>query len=1506
VRRSTPQGKLLYGHGRGVGSGPVIRWFVVLVCCGAWLGLSAPAFGSQVRHLLFSFGGEGSGAGQFSQFANVPSSPVAVNQSSGDVYVGDPGGNRVEMFDAAGHFVLMFGGAVDKTTGGNVCTVVSGDTCGAGVPDPSPSGPGHGFFGTAAESVTGVAVDQSTGDVFVADRGARLVERFGSQGGWLGQFTAPSDEKVRGGSSLAVDSLGNVYVADGNGGCGCVQKFDSAGVPDPTTPEIGAAPVLVSAFAVAVDSANNLYVVDRGAGVVQKFDSSGTLVSSGNYALGLDAGGSPAGVAVDPSTNNVYVLDDGGRTVLEYDSSGNLLSSVPPQSFSLGSSRGIAFDTFSGDLLVTDGEHDLVGGFGAVVTLPTVTTGAASGVGTAVVTLAGVVNPSGVLVTSCEFEYGTSKSYGQTAACSPSPGSGSSDVSVTAEVTGLSPDTTYHFRLVARNTTDKSEGADETFTTHGKPTVDEESTAGVGAAGAKLQAQVNPHGFETEYHFEYGTSAAYGSTAPVPDGKLGSGTADEAAAAEITGLQHDTTYHYRVVGTSSQGTVPGPDETFTTLPPAQLRGEGANGITQTSATLEGIVIPDGVQLTDCHFDYGTTEAYGQTVGCTPAAGSIPPDLEEHTVTGGLTGLQAGSTYHFRLVVTDGQGTVTGGDREFPTVPPAQIESVSASDLTAESATLHAQINPLGSETTYHFEYGTSTSYGSSIPEPEGKLGAGSTPVAVTAALPGPLTEKLTANTTYHYRVVAVNTLGTARSPDHTFIYTTAGGGLPDHRAYELVTPPEKNAALIGATFSGFRTKVSEDGSRMMAASIQCFAGSRSCVGARSGQGALFEFARTATGWVTSPLSPPADQFETSTGWAMNPNTAGTALFSGPTTAGGPDHLLARAPDGSFAATGPTAAHEVGASYFQPDPLVSTLDLSHIVYGTNLPEWPPSFDAGHEGSLYEYTSFAQKEPILVGVTGGAGSHDLISVCGTEFGGGGGAAVRAEYGSLASDGRTVYFTAKRCKSGSGANEHTEVPADELYARIDQSRTVKVSERVPASCSKPACVGSPPANAAFQGASGDGTRVLFTSTQQLTDEATEDPHSGDSATVPGCPHTAEGTTGCNLYESECPDHCEDPSQRQVIDVSAGDTSGGGPRVQGVVAIAPDGSHVYFVARGVLTGTANSQGQKARGGGDNLYMFSRSPGQQGGQIAFVATLLPSDLPEWEQGVGKSNVTPEGRFLVFTSHAALTGDDSHGEGPAQVFRYDSGSGVLVRVSVGDRGFNDNGNVGVGDASIVPAGHGFIGTSGPARADPTMSHDGSYVFFSSPIGLTPGALNDARVHGGNSSEELANNVYEYHEGRVYLISDGKDVSAAGVDEVGSVELVGSDATGANVFFTTTDRLVPQDTDTQRDFYDARIGGGFPYTPPPQPCGEQSCRGTLPSGAPAVAPGSSTFSGAGNLESPAPVPQVKGKPPTRAQLLAKALKSCHTKRNKQKRTSCEREARKRYGTKARTKAKKGGK
>lgn len=239
-------------------------------------------------------------------------------------------------------------------------------------------------------------------------------------------------------------------------------------------------------------------------------------------------------------------------------------------------------------------------------------------------------------------------------------------------------------------------------------------------------------------------------------------------------------------------------------------------------------------------------------------------------------------------------------------------------------------------------------------------------------------------------------------------------------------------------------------------------------------------------------------------------------------------------------------------------------------------------------------------------------------------------------------------------------------------------------------------------------------------------------------------------------------------------------------------------------------------------------------------------------------NVTPDGRFLVFTSSNALTPDDTSTSGVPQVFRYDALTGVLVRISIGDRGFNDNGNGGTpcaGNActllaaSIVPPSS--RERAGAPREDPTMSNDGSYVFFESPAALVPGAFDDVQIATLSGEALYATNVYEYHEGRVYLISDGKDVQ--NFNGHSTTRLLGSDATGSNVFFMTADPLVAQDTDTQQDVYDARVcTSSEPCIAAPEPsvpCQGEACHGTA--GVAPVAPGAGSvaFSGPGNLAAP---------------------------------------------------------
>ncbi len=836
----------------------------------------------------------------------------------------------------------------------------------------------------------------------------------------------------------------------------------------------------------------------------------------------------------------------------------------------------------------------------------------------------------------------------------------------------------------------------------------------------------------------------------------------------------------------------------------------------------------------------------------------------------------------------------GSGAAFAAAAPEMVAgSAAAVNLTASSVDLYVQIDPEELATTYSFEYGTSTGYGASVPAGEGSIAAGGSAVAETVHLSGLSAE---ANI-YHWRVVARNADGTTTGVDHTFVYDTSGAGLPDGRAYEMVTPPSKNAALLVGQIKAVSPIVAEDGSRVLVESIECFGeASGSCLAHRTLYGEPYAFTRTSGGWVTSALAPPATQYDENTALLASADSD-SALFLMPTSPFGEEDWYLRGSDGALADVGPYSQPSLGfhrAEFLgEPD---ATAGMSHIVYQDVGYRWSfdlTRFEAGTASSLLEYAGVGNTQPVLVGVTGGPGSSELISVCGTHLAG---YYTKSEgrY-TLSADGRTMFFAAQRCpEGGSGSNAGVAVPAEELYARIGGSRTVWVSQRSPAECTSSECLISAPRDAEFQGQSEDGSKAFFTSTQQLTDGASEDSNISDTANQTGCTQTPAGASGCNLYEYDF----DNPAGHNLVLVSAADGSvdgpvvAGGPRVQGVMAISSDGSHVYFIAQGVLTSVANGDGQSAQNGAENLYVFERDATYPQGHIAFIAALPGEavgfvaegvDGSQWVDGVNNANVTPEGRFLVFTSHMALTSDDTRGEGPAQVYRYDAATGELVRISIGNNGFNDNGNMSVGDAGIVPAFGRHEARAGWPRLDPSMSDDGSSVFFTSPVALAPGALNDVPL-ASEKANRYAENVYEWHEGHIYLISDGRDTSVtAGVS---SVKLLGSDTTGTNVFFTTADPLVPADTDTQDDIYDARVCTAsepcISSAPPVVSCIGEACHGT-PSSAPSLlAPVSATFSGAGNLAPPQAKPVIKVKKKVKHARTAHGKKPVKAKRGKPRR------------------------
>jgi DNA-binding beta-propeller fold protein YncE len=1179
---------------------------------------------------------------------------------------------------------------------------------------------------------------------------------------------------------------------------------------------------------IAVDQASGqTYAADSEAQAVDVFET-----STGDQLAGLDGSLTPAGgfgarlsVAADDATGDVFVLDSADDVVDEFDSGGayicqitgaaipsasecNGLAGSETPSGAFSNPDGIAVDQATGEIYVGDAADEVLDVFGS------------GGEYLRQISLAPVA--------------------GELAASEPQ-GLAVSDFNGRVYLTNVVPAAVFVFDA-AGSFVETMSGADTPAGSFGAAAI-----VAVAVQNSSGRIFVATTDSESPALDVFDAEGAY---LPVRFGRsfthpLGLGF-DQAGGILDVG---DVPAAPLVIGTFGPAAI---------VPDVTTSAPGAVG--PHGATLNGSVGPDEIPLTECFFEWGTSTSYDHTAACVPAAGAIPADSAAHPVSAELSGLQAGTTYHYRLVAANANGADQGADELLETPPPPAIGGVEAIGLTPSGADLVAQIDPQGFDTTYRFEYGTDVSYGTSIPVPDGDIGSGSGPVAVSQHVSG-----LTAGTTYHFRVVATNADGTTTSADHVFVFLAPEGGqscpnealrtglsaaLPECRAYEMVTPVQKNGALIGALTFGPVPDVSAAGDGLILGADQCFGEVAACTAERVNSGTPYRFSRGEGGWGAAALSPSAEAFEVNTWWNYDADTR-TSLFSMPTERDGGDVFYAREPDGSFQAIGPLAPPRPDPGFRAVEAIISiamTPDASHVVY-TNDSVWP--FSSGEPSkSLYEYVGRNNTAPLLVAVSGGQGSHDLISACGSQLG-----ELEVLGSALSEDGRTVYFTSEHCPEGTGANDSIPVPVEELFARVDNesadAHTVAISQPLAlpgglpdAGCTTTACrenieVEANWRSAGFQRASGDGSKAFFLSPQQLTDDAGQDPEPSDHGNSAGCSSTT-GTNGCNLYLYDL----DRPPGHNLLDVSSGALTPAGPQVQGVLATSPDGSHVYFVAKGVLTAQANPEGRHPVEGADNLYVYERDGAQPDGRLSFISDLLEADHDSWQNADQIANVTPDGRYLVFTSHAALTPDVTRTDGAAQVYRYDALSQALTRISVGERGFNDDGNGGAGDATIVPGLAGY--RHADVRSDPTMSDEGSRVSFMSSVALVPGALESVLIGQGPQEEpEYAQNVYEWHDGQVSLISDGRDTSSQPAElcaSPSSVCLIGADRSGQNVFFGTADPLVTGDTDTQEDFYDARVDGGFATAPQPAPCEGEGCKGP-PNPAPtSSSPGSSTFSG----------------------------------------------------------------
>src|SRR5438128_3251964 len=314
----------------------------------------------------------------------------------------------------------------------------------------------------------------------------------------------------------------------------------------------------------------------------------------------------------------------------------------------------------------------------AAASVPTASTGSVTAVGPTTATVSGSVNPNGT-ATTWYVEYGTSTSYGSKTS-SASAGSGTSSVAISPTLTGLTPGTSYHYRVVATSSAGTAQGADGLLMTSAAPQVVTGGASNVTPTSATLNGTVNPSSRATSWYFEYGTSTSYGTKTPAKD--AGSGTSPVAVSAPVTGLTSGRTYHFRLVGTSDAGTSRGADQTFLASAAPTITTTAASSVKDSSATLNASVNPNG-QATTVYFEYGTSTSYGSKT----AAKSIGSGRSSTSVSVPVTGLTSGAVYHFRVVASNAAGMSSGGDQTFTTTGQPVGHTGSATAVSSNGATL---------------------------------------------------------------------------------------------------------------------------------------------------------------------------------------------------------------------------------------------------------------------------------------------------------------------------------------------------------------------------------------------------------------------------------------------------------------------------------------------------------------------------------------------------------------------------------------------------------------------------------------------------------------------------------------------------------------------------------------------------------------------------------------------------------------------------------------------------
>lgn len=915
----------------------------------------------------------------------------------------------------------------------------------------------------------------------------------------------------------------------------------------------------------------------------------------------------------------------------------------------------------------------------------------------------------------------------------------------------------------------------------------------------------------------------------------------------------------------------------------------------TTATIEGGINPEGKAAT-YHLDYiteadflanGNSFSGAHPAVSTPESGPVGSDLTLHGIEAQIgcavpqvppqaSCLKPATAYRYRLVAKNQDGE-SSSEGTFETKPPFEILATYATEIGTDAAVLHASVNPLGIPTTGYFEYVDDAGYQADLGEghdgfstaikvpdmdagsPPRDFGAGQEPKAASAVL-----TSLTPGTTYHYRVVVadpflseagparvLNVFALPRSPanrcPNQAFRVGSSANLPDCRAYEMVSPVEKNGTDIKVVFSGLSflarmEQSSADGNRFSYSSVAAFGDAASAPWTSQ----YLASRKEGEGWATHAISPP--RISTSTALIQVKFDVQYKLFTDDLSSGWLVHdttpqLDACAPADflnlyrrdnnteSYEALTSVEPSNATPQKYQPELQNVTADGTHAVFRANGKLTDDASGAkGADGPIYQLYEHIEGEGCgtlrLVSVLPNGNASSIPSAAGSNNGANGEFREQMVTHIVSADGSRVFWSTTPTNN-----------LGPLYVRLhaDQEQSALVAGK----CSEPdkACTVQISAVAAqYWTAAEDGSTAIY-------------------------------AIGEKLYEFDVTNQ----SSTLIAD-----------GVPGMVAASEDASRVYFVSKQALGG-------EGQAGQPNLFLYER-----GGSTRLVATLFGGDetLPHGDLSdsyaklglaLGRPKkiangvrVTADGSRLAFVSAGDLTGydnkDSASGRPALEVYLYDVASGKVTCVSCNPSGTRPTGRRFVGGS---PPSTAYVSAQmAPAEtqvfAPRALSADGKKLFFESFEALLAGDTNGKedvyewqQASGQKECEEVGAELYVSSAGGcLSLISSGQSTSDS--------ELADASPDGSDVFIRTAESLLPQDPGLI-DIYDVRENGGLPQPPAlPPACEGEACQGPLaPPNDPT--PASAAFEGAGNVNEGAKARCAKGKALRHGRCVAKQHK-----------------------------------